>query len=49
MLLDIRMPGMDGLEVLARVKKKYPSLGVIMITAVTDLGGGPKGFRPGCR
>ncbi len=38
MLLDIRMPEMDGLEVLARVNKKYPSLGVIMITAVTDLG-----------
>jgi DNA-binding NtrC family response regulator len=30
---DIKMPGMDGLEVLQRVKQKDPSIPVIMVTA----------------
>ena len=30
---DIKMPGIDGLEVLQRVKAKDPSMPVIMITA----------------
>ena len=30
---DIKMPGMDGLEVLQRLKVKDPQLPVIMITA----------------
>ncbi len=30
---DIRMPGMDGLELLAELKKQQPELPVIMITA----------------
>jgi len=33
MLLDLKLPGMDGLEVLRRVADKYPDLLVIMITA----------------
>lgn len=32
LLLDIRMPEMDGLAVLARVREKYPELGVVMMT-----------------
>ena len=32
-ITDIKMPGMDGLEVLGRVKKEYPDIVVIMITA----------------
>ena len=35
-LLDIRMPGMDGLQVLKAAKALYPDLGVIMVTAVHD-------------
>ena len=31
-LLDIRMPDMDGLDVLALIRKKYPKTQVIMIT-----------------
>jgi DNA-binding response OmpR family regulator len=33
MLLDLKLPGMDGLEVLRQVSEKYPELMVIMITA----------------
>ena len=33
-LLDIKMPGKDGIEVLREVKKKYPKMKVIMVTAV---------------
>jgi len=31
-ILDIRMPGMDGIEVLKQVRKKYPLIEVIMLT-----------------
>ena len=33
-LLDIRMPQMNGVEVLKKVKEKYPDILVIMTTAV---------------
>ena len=32
MVLDLRMPGIDGLEVLRRVKKAYPEIEVIILT-----------------
>ncbi|MBU0729817.1 MAG: response regulator [Proteobacteria bacterium] len=32
MVLDLKMPGIDGMEVLRRVKKKYPHLQVIILT-----------------
>jgi CheY-like chemotaxis protein len=32
-LTDIRMPGMDGLELLAEIKAKYPGTKVIVMTA----------------
>jgi DNA-binding NtrC family response regulator len=31
-LLDVRMPGMDGIEALAEIKKRDPNLEVIMLT-----------------
>ena len=34
MLLDIKMPGMDGVQVLGSIKKKYPKTKVIMVTAL---------------
>jgi len=36
-LLDLRMPVKDGLEVLPEIKKHYPDLEVIMVTAVQDV------------
>lgn len=35
-LLDIRMPGMDGMEVLRRIKQMNKDIDVIMITAVNE-------------
>ena len=32
MVLDLKMPGIDGMEVLRRVKKAYPEVQVIMLT-----------------
>ena len=32
MLLDLKMPGMDGLEVLRRVKKKHSQIQVVILT-----------------
>ena len=33
-LLDIKMPGMDGIQVLGEIKKKHPRVKVIMVTAL---------------
>jgi CheY-like chemotaxis protein len=32
-LLDIKMPGMSGLEVLAKMKERFPSIPVIILTS----------------
>ena len=37
MIVDIRMPGMDGLALLDQIKLHYPDLPVIIITAHSDL------------
>ena len=31
-VLDVRMPGMDGIEVLRKIKKSYPLIEVVMLT-----------------
>jgi len=33
-LLDLKMPGKDGIEVLKEIKQRYPKIKVIMVTAV---------------
>ena len=35
-LLDVVMPGMDGIATLQEIKKIDPSVGIIMLTAVLD-------------
>ena len=37
-LLDIRMPGMSGMEVLEQLHARYPDCKIIMMTAVVDEG-----------
>ncbi|MCK5228456.1 MAG: response regulator [Desulfobulbaceae bacterium] len=32
MVLDLKMPGIDGMEVLRRIKKRYPRIQVIILT-----------------
>ena len=35
-LLDVRMPGMDGLTVLERLRDEYPSIAVVMLSGIDD-------------
>ena len=44
---DIRMPGMDGLELLSRIHSQYPDLPVIIITAHTDLDAAVSAYQGG--
>ncbi|MGW8227381.1 MAG: nitrogen regulation protein NR(I) [Gammaproteobacteria bacterium] len=44
---DIRMPGMDGLELLSRIHSRYPDLPVIIITAHTDLDAAVSAYQGG--
>lgn len=37
MLLDLQMPGVTGVEVLAHVRARYPELRVIVVTANSDV------------
>ncbi len=36
-LLDMKIPGMDGIQILTRLKESYPSLPVMMMTAYGEL------------
>jgi len=44
---DIRMPGIDGLEVLAEVQEAYPNIPVIIMTAHSDLSSAVKSYKKG--
>ncbi len=44
-LLDIRMPGMDGIQVLGRIKSKYPDAEVVITTGHGDLEMAVKAIR----
>ena len=35
-LSDINMPGMDGLDLLGEIKRRYPEMPVMMVTAYGD-------------
>ena len=46
-LSDINMPGKSGLEMLAEIKKSYPKLPIIIMTAYSDLDSAVASFQGG--
>ena len=47
LLTDIRMPGMDGLELLSRLQRDHPQLPVIIMTAHSDLESAVSAYQGG--
>jgi DNA-binding NtrC family response regulator len=46
-ILDVKMPGMDGIETLAEIKKKYPLVEVIMLSGHADVESAIEGMKQG--
>ncbi|MDC1528143.1 nitrogen regulation protein NR(I) [Gammaproteobacteria bacterium] len=44
---DIRMPGIDGLELLEQIQDAFPQIPVIIMTAHSDLGSAVKSYKRG--
>jgi DNA-binding NtrC family response regulator len=47
LILDIKMPGVDGLEILQRVKETHPDIDVIMITGLHEIEAAVKAMKLG--
>jgi len=46
-ILDVKMPGMDGVETLVEMKKKKPQLPVVMLTGHATVESGIQGMKKG--
>lgn len=46
-VLDVKMPGMDGIETLKEIKKEYPLVEVIMLTAHATVETAIEGMKRG--
>ena len=46
-ILDVKMPGLDGVEVLRKIKQKHPLLEVIMLTGHSSVESAVEGLRLG--
>jgi DNA-binding NarL/FixJ family response regulator len=49
LLVDIRMPGIDGLEVTRQITERYPNVSVVIITAYDDARSASQAVRAGAR
>ncbi len=46
-ILDVKMPGMDGMETLQEIRKQYPLVEVIMLTGHATVESGIDGMKMG--
>ena len=46
-ILDVKMPGMDGIETLAEIKSKYPLVEVMMLSGHADVESAIEGMKQG--
>ncbi|OPX34485.1 MAG: two-component system response regulator, partial [Desulfobacteraceae bacterium 4484_190.2] len=46
-ILDVKMPGMDGIETLRQIKAKFPLIEVIMLTGHGTIESAVKGMKLG--
>ncbi len=46
-ILDVKMPGMDGIEILAEIKRKYPLIEVVMLTGHATVSSAIDGMKQG--
>ena len=46
-VLDVKMPGRDGLEILEEIRRAYPSTEVIMLTGHASVHSGERGMALG--
>ena len=46
-ILDVKMPGLDGVEVLRKIKRKYPLIEVIMLTGHASVESAVEGLKLG--
>jgi signal transduction histidine kinase len=46
-VLDVKMPGMNGIECLRHIRDQHPAVEVIMLTGHADISGGVEGIKSG--
>src|SRR5208282_3275167 len=46
-LMDLQMPGLTGIDAIARIRSEFPDARIIVLTTYTGLPG-DRGFKGGC-
>lgn len=46
-ILDVKMPGIDGIDTLREIKRKYPMIEVVMLTGHATVGSAIEGMKLG--